>query len=67
MDMKEFEAEVEFYFGTEKEKYVISGPTIVVVPPGVFHFPLNFKEIKKPIYFLEVSLTSKYRATDFRD
>jgi mannose-6-phosphate isomerase-like protein (cupin superfamily) len=64
MDMKEFDAEVEFYFGTEKEKYLISGPTIVVVPPGVFHFPLNFKKINKPIYFLEVSMTSRYRATD---
>ena len=64
MDMKEFDAEVEFYFGTEKEKYVINGPTIVVVPPGIFHSPLNFSKINKPIYFLEVSLTSKYRATN---
>jgi hypothetical protein len=64
MNMKEFDAEVEFYFGAEKEKFTITGPTIVVVPPGVFHFPLNFKEIKKPIYFLEVSLTSRYRATN---
>ena len=67
MDMKEFDAEVEFCFGTEREKHVITGPTIVVVPPGVFHFPLNFKEIKKPIYFLEVSLTSKYRATNLKN
>ncbi len=64
MDMKEFDAEVEFCFGKEKEKYVISGPTIVAVPPGVFHFPLNFNKVNKPIYFLEVSLTSRYRATN---
>ena len=64
MNMKEFDAEVGFCFGTEKEKYMITGPTIVVVPPGVFHFPLNFSKINKPIYFLEVSLTSKYRATN---
>jgi hypothetical protein len=64
MDMKEFDAEVEFSFGAEKERYVISGPTIVVVPPGEFHFPLNFARIGKPIYFLEVSLTSHYKATN---
>jgi hypothetical protein len=63
MDMKEFDGEVEFSFGTEKEKYVISGPTIVVVPPGEFHFPLNFARIGKPIYFLAVSLTANYKAT----
>jgi hypothetical protein len=64
MDLKEFDAEVEFSFGTEQEKYVVSGPTIVVVPPGEFHFPLNFARIGKPIYFLEVSLTSNYKATN---
>jgi hypothetical protein len=63
-DMKEFDAEVEFSFGKEKEKFLITGPTIVVVPPGVFHSPLNFSRINKPIYFLEVSLTSRYRATN---
>ncbi len=64
MDMKEFGGEVEFSFGAEKEKYLISSPTIVVVPPGEFHFPLDFSRIDKPIYFLEVSLTSSYRATN---
>jgi hypothetical protein len=64
MDLKEFDGEVEFSFGPEKEKYVVAAPTIVVVPPGEFHFPLNFARIGKPIYFLEVSLTSNYKATN---
>jgi hypothetical protein len=66
MDMKEFDAEVGFSFGTEKEKYVISEPTIVVVPPGEYHSPLDFARIGKPIYFLEVSMTSTYKATNLK-
>ena len=63
MDMTEFNAEVEFTFGAEKEKHVINGPTVVLVPPGIFHGPINYKKIGKPIYCLEVSMTSKYTAT----
>jgi uncharacterized RmlC-like cupin family protein len=59
-DMKEFDAEVEFTFGEEKEKHVIKEPTVVVVPPGVFHCPLNFAKVSKPFYCVQVFMTSKY-------
>ena len=41
-DMKEFDAEVEFSFGPNKEKHVINKPTVVVSAPGVYHCPLNY-------------------------
>jgi len=63
LDMKEFEARVEFSLGAEKEKFTITGPTVVVIPPGTFHGPVNYGSIDKPIYTLEVSMTSKYTAT----
>ena len=63
MDMKEFDAEVEFTFGTEKEKHVIKSPTVVIVPPGVYHCPLNYKKVGKPFYCLEVSMTSTFTST----
>jgi hypothetical protein len=64
MDMKEFDAEVEFTFGPEREKHVISSPTIVTIPPGVYHCPLNYKRVGKPIYCVEAFLTPTYSGTD---
>ena len=64
MDMKEFDAEVEFSFGEEREKHVITSPAIVVIPPGVYHCPLNYARIGKPIHCLEAFLTSKYTSTN---
>jgi uncharacterized RmlC-like cupin family protein len=67
MDMNEFEAEVEFSFGEELETHLIKGPSIVAIPPGVYHCPLNFKKIDKPIYSLEAFMTSSYSGTNLVD
>jgi hypothetical protein len=64
MNMKEFDAEVEFSFGSEREKHIITSPTVVVIPPGVYHCPLNYAKVNKPFYCLEAFLTSKYSGTD---
>jgi len=64
MDMNEFDADVEFTFGPEREKLVISRPTVVTIPPGVYHCPLNYARVGKPIYCVEAFLTSKYVGTD---
>jgi hypothetical protein len=64
MDMNEFDAEVEFSFGKEREKHVITGPAIVTIPPGVYHCPLNYARVGKPFYCLEAFMTSKYSWTD---
>jgi hypothetical protein len=64
MDMKEFDAEVEFYFGEEQEKHIIKEPTVVVAPPGVYHCPLNYAKVNKPFYCLELFFTPKYEGTD---
>ncbi len=63
MDMQEFDADVEFSFGAEREKHVISSPAIVTVPPGVYHCPLNYARVGKPFYCLEAFLTSEYTST----
>jgi hypothetical protein len=57
-NIKEFDAEIEFYLGGEKQ--VITSTAIVSVPPGLAHCPLIFKRIGKPIVFLEVMLTDNY-------
>jgi uncharacterized RmlC-like cupin family protein len=64
LDMQEFDADVEFYFGAEREKHIISRPTIVVAAPGVYHCPLNYSRVRKPFYCIEAFLTSKRTAVD---
>lgn len=49
-----WDAEVHFYMGPtldKMEKIVITEPTMVKVPRGWWHGPLNFVRVDKPIFF----------------
>jgi hypothetical protein len=61
-NIKDFDAEIEFYLGGEKQ--VITTTAIVSVPPGLAHCPLIFKRVGKPIVFLECMLTDNYERTE---
>ena len=67
LDMNEFDAELEFSFGEEREKHIITEPSIIAIPPGLYHCPLNFARINKPIYCLEAFLTSNYEGTNLEE
>ncbi|MBR6950515.1 MAG: hypothetical protein IKH56_02145 [Oscillospiraceae bacterium] len=58
----DFDARIEFTIGKdeEAETFVIDKPTIVRVPAGVYHCPLNFKEIRKPVFFLATLFTPMF-------
>lgn len=60
MNVRDFGAEVEICLGEEGEKHIIDSTTIVSMPPGLVHGPLNFKKVAKPIIFLEIMLTRQY-------
>ena len=50
----DFDAEIEFTIGKigeDAETFTITKPTIIRVPAGVYHCPLNFKRIDKPVFF----------------
>lgn len=59
-DIFKFDADVELSLGEEQEKHIINSPTIVHIPKGLTHCPLNFKRIGKPIIFLDITLTTAY-------
>ena len=59
-NIKEFGAEVELFLGEEGERHIINTTTIVYIPKGLIHCPLNFKIVNKPIMFLNIPLTSQY-------
>jgi len=56
----EFGGEIEFYFGEEKEKHVITSPSYICVPRGVMHAPLIVKKIIKPVVYMDFPLTGNY-------
>jgi hypothetical protein len=60
MNCREFDAEIEFCLGEEKEKHIITTPTVVSVAKGLLHGPIEIKKINKPFIFLEIMLTSGY-------
>jgi hypothetical protein len=48
---KSFDAEIDFWMGEELEKHTITSTTIIFIPKGLPHSPLNFRAIRKPVLF----------------
>jgi hypothetical protein len=64
-----FDAEIDLWMGEEMEKHTITSTTVVFIPKGVQHAPLNFRAIRKPVLFhalyLGPSLDRSPRVPDF--
>jgi hypothetical protein len=60
-------AEVEIALGQEAENHVINGPSIVPIPQGVPHLPIETKRVDKPFGFLAVSLDAKGKTTELKE
>lgn len=58
----DFDARIEFTLGKgeETETFVITKPTIIRIPAGTYHCPLNFKEVNKPVLFLATLFTPMF-------
>ena len=59
-NMFEFDATVELSMGEESELYLIEKATVVYIPAGFVHTPLNFKRVGKPVLFQPIPLTPNY-------
>lgn len=51
MNMSEFDAVIELSMGEEEEQHLITQPTVVYIPAGLVHGPLNFAVVNKPVLF----------------
>jgi hypothetical protein len=58
-DPDEFEAEVVLYMGEELVKYVFTKPTIVSLPVGLAHCPMEVTRVDKPIIQVEIMLVGE--------
>jgi hypothetical protein len=54
-NMDDFDADIELALGEECERYPITCPSVVSIPPGLVHGPLEFKRVGKPVIFIEVT------------
>jgi hypothetical protein len=57
---RDFGAEIELSLGSEGEKQVITTPSLVCIPKGLVHCPINFKSIGKPILFVRIYTAPEY-------
>ena len=51
----DFDAEIVFHIGEEMEKHTFTGPTIVSLPPGLIHCPLEITGLRKPIIQIAIN------------
>jgi hypothetical protein len=54
-------AEIELCLGEEQEKHLINSTSIISIPQGLKHCPLNFKKVDEPFVFLEITLQKNYQ------
>ena len=61
-NMFDFGAEIEFFMGegAEAERFFINTTTLIYVPRGMVHGPLEYKKVNKPILFNNIVLSDKY-------
>lgn len=55
----EFDAEIDIWLGEDPEHlemFTITEPTIIRVPPKLYHCPINFRRVTKPVLFSAVYL-----------
>lgn len=63
MDIFDFDAEVEMTFGEDPdhmESRIITRPTVVRVPPNVWHCPIRFRNMRKPLLFQAAFLSGTW-------
>jgi hypothetical protein len=58
-----FKAEVDFWIGEEQQKYIIDKATIIFIPRGLVHCPLDFRKIDEPILFHAILLAPRFTKT----
>ena len=59
-DVFDFKAEIDFWMGEEQEQYLINQATIIFIPKGMVHCPLNFRKIDEPILFHAILLAPRF-------
>jgi hypothetical protein len=60
MNIREFGAEIELSLGEEKEKHIIDYTSLIYIPKGLTHCPLNIKRVDKTIVMMDIYFSPNY-------
>jgi hypothetical protein len=63
MNIFDFDAEIEMFFGDDPdhlESKIITKPTVVRIPPNVWHCPIKFRKMNKPLVFQAAFLSGTW-------
>lgn len=52
-----FDAEIEYFMGTEYERHIITQATVLYIPAGLEHNPCDIKRVSKPMMFSALELS----------
>jgi hypothetical protein len=64
VDMENLGCEIEYNFGHELEKYIVTKTTCFYCPKELVHGPFIFRNVTKPILFVHSMLAPKYYKTE---
>jgi hypothetical protein len=59
-DLFDFNAEIEILLGEEGEKHIINQATVLYLPAGLVHCPINYLKINKPVLFNVIAFDPAY-------
>ena len=51
-----FDAEIEYFLGTEYERHIITKACVLYIPAGLEHNPCDIRRVGKPIFFSALAL-----------
>jgi hypothetical protein len=60
LNMGEFDAEIEVALGEEWEIHTINTTSVIYIPKGLQHCPINVKRVGKPFLFGHIMMAGKY-------
>jgi hypothetical protein len=55
-DPEDLGGEIVLFMGKELEKYIITRPTMVSLPPGFLHCPMVIKKVGRPFFQIAMAL-----------
>ena len=69
-DMEDLGCEIEYFIGSgeEQERFIVTKTSSFYCPKGIFHGPLTFKNVTKPVYLVHATMAEDYKTwRDMKD
>jgi hypothetical protein len=61
-NIKYLGAEISVELGEEREEHVFTDPSVIIIPKGTLHGPVNIRSMEKPIVHYSIGIADEYQA-----